>query len=179
MLDVETTSGDPCEGRVIEVAVVVFDGDEERLVWETLVDPRTPLPPFIRRLTGITEHMLLDAPFFPEVARSLATLTQDRVIVAHNARYDITALDHEFARTGLSFQPSTLCTERLSRQLVPNLSHYNLGSLCRYFGIPFEAQHRACSDATATAALLMRLIAEFGEERVLQDVSVMKRAMRA
>jgi DNA polymerase III subunit epsilon len=136
VLDVETTSGDPSEGRVIEVAVQAYDGAVERLRWDALVEPRRPIPPFIRRLTGIDESMMEGAPTFPEVARSLATITQNRIVVAHNVRYDVTALEHEFARTGLSFERATLCTEKLARQLVPQLSHYNLGSLCRYFGIP-------------------------------------------
>lgn len=179
MLDVETTSGDPSQGRVIEVAVKALDGVEEKLHWDTLVQPRTPIPPFIRKLTGITDDMLIDAPIFPEVARSLATVTQNRIVVAHNVRYDMTALEHEFARTGMVFDRAALCTERLSRQLVPQLSHYNLGSLCRYFGIPFIARHRAPDDAAATASLLLRLIDAFGEDRILLNVTVVARQLRA
>ena len=179
ILDVETTSGDPCEGRVIEVAVLAFDGRNERLRWESFVDPRMAVPPFIRKLTGIDDGMLKDAPAFLEVARSLATITEDRILVAHNVRYDLTALEHEFARIGLVFERNALCTEKLSRQLVPDLSHYNLGSLCRYFGIPFMARHRAGSDAEATALLLQRLIDLFGEARVLEHVRPIERAIRA
>ena len=179
VLDVETTSGDPCEGRVIEVAVFAFDGRNERLQWDSLVQPRITVPPFVRKLTGIQASMLTDAPIFLEVARSLATITEDRILVAHNARYDMTALEHEFARIGIVFERPTLCTERVSRQLVPNLSHYNLGSLCRYFGVPFIAKHRATSDAEGTALLLKRLIDGFGEDRVLGLVKPIARAIRA
>lgn len=179
VLDVETTSGDPCEGRVIEVAVFAFDGEQERLQWDSLVDPRMAVPPFIERLTGINGGMLKDAPDFMEISRALATITEDRTLVAHNARYDMTALEHEFARIGQVFDRPTLCTERLARQLVPKLSHYNLGSLCRYFGIPFVAKHRATSDAEGTALLLKRLIDGFGEERVLEQIKPSQIAMRA
>lgn len=179
VLDVETTSGDPTKGRVVDVAVLAMDGTKERLRWDSLIQPRTSIPPFIRRLTGIDQSMLRDAPSFVEVVRTLETLTQDRTIVAHNVRFDMTALEHEFARTGLVFDRPTLCTERLARRLAPNLSHYNLGALCRYFGIPFIAAHRALSDAEATAALLTRFIMDHGEEQVLQGVSVWPRALRA
>ena len=91
----------------------------------------------------------------------------------------MTALEHEFARTGLVFDRPTLCTERLARQLVPHLSHYNLGSLCRYFGIEFKAAHRALNDAEATATLFTRLLNEFGEERVLSLVATWPKALRA
>jgi DNA polymerase-3 subunit epsilon len=179
VLDVETTSGDPTKGRVVEVAVLALDGTKERLRWDSLIQPRTNIPPFIQRLTGIDQSMLREAPSFAEVVRTLETLTQDRTIVAHNVRFDMTALEHEFARTGLVFDRPTLCTERLARRLAPHLTHYNLGALCRHFGIPFIAAHRALSDAEATAALLSRFIADHGEEQVLQGISVWPRAIRA
>ncbi len=179
VLDVETTSGDPTQGRVMEVAVLALNGMQERLRWDSLVHPRTPVPSFIRKLTGIDDRMLRGAPTFVEVVRTLETLTQDRILVAHNVRFDMTALAHEFARTGLVFERPTLCTERLSRRLVPACEHFNLGSLCRHFGIPFTAAHRALNDAEATAALLSKLLDAFGEEQVLLGVTSWTRAMRA
>jgi DNA polymerase-3 subunit epsilon len=179
VLDVETTCGDPTEGRIMEVAVVVLDGMHERHSWDTLVDPRAPIQPFIRRLTGIDQRMLEAAPVFADVVGSLDTLTRERILVAHNVRFDLSALTHEFARTGLSLVRATLCTERLSRQLVPGLPHYNLGSLCRHFGIPFTAAHRALPDARATAALLGKLTDAHGIDRVLRCVQEPLWARRA
>jgi DNA polymerase-3 subunit epsilon len=179
VLDVETTCGDPTEGRVMEVAVVAIDGRTERLRWESLVNPRTSVPPFVRRLTGIQPVALREAPVFVEVVRTLETLTQDRIVVAHNVRFDMTALEHEFARTGMVFERPTLCTERLARRLMPHLPRYNLGSLCRHLGVPFAAAHRALSDAEATATLLMRMVERFGEESVLEGVAPWSHALRA
>lgn len=163
----------------MEVAVLALDGRDERLRWESLVDPRTSIPPFIRKLTGIGTDLLREAPVFVEVVRTLETLTQDRIVVAHNVRFDMTALEHEFARTGLVFDRPTLCTERLARRLMPQLPRYNLGSLCRHFGVPFAAAHRALLDAEATAALLLKLVDAFGEDRVLEGVAPWSHALRA
>jgi DNA polymerase III subunit epsilon len=179
VLDVETTSGNPTEGRVMEVAVVALDQSTERIRWESLVDPKCSIPPFIRRLTGIDNSMLQHSPTFAMVVRTLETMTEGRIVVAHNVRFDMTALEHEFARTGLVFDRTTLCTERISRRLVPNLSHYNLGSLCRHFGIPFQARHRAPSDAGATAQLLNLLLDRFGTEQVLEDAMPWRQALSA
>ena len=167
VVDVETTHGDPMKGSIIEVAVIVHDGLRELDRWNTLVHTRTAIPHFIQRLTGITPRMIESAPSFAMVAQSLRTSTQGRIMVAHNVRYDMTSLQHELARTGLSYQPDTLCTERLSRQLLPSLTHYNLGSLCRHLGITRGHEHRAAHDAQATLALLLRLIEDHGHERVL------------
>lgn len=179
VLDVETTSGDPTEGRVMEVAVLAMDGKTERLRWDSLVDPRGSLPPFISKLTGINAGMLKAAPSFVEVVRTLQTLTEDRIVVAHNVRFDMTALAHEFARTGLTFERPTLCTERLTRRLVPHVDRYNLANLCRYFGLPFKPAHRALGDAEATAALLVHLVDLFGMDVVHESVVPWKHALRA
>lgn len=179
VLDVETTHGDPTEGRVMEVAVLVYDDRMERLRWDSLVRPRRPVSGFVKRLTGLNDAMLADAPTFTEVVRTLGTLTEDRIVVAHNVRFDMTALEHEFARTGLVFDRPILCTERLARQLIPGLSHYNLGSLCRHFGIPYHAAHRAASDAEATANLFFAMVQAYGRDRVLEGITRWHRALRA
>lgn len=159
VIDVETTHGDPRLGRVIEMAVLLHDGMHVVDGWSTFVDPKERVPGFIQRLTGIQREELRGAPTFRQAARMLQGFTRGRTIVAHNARFDMTVLAHEFARVGLSFQRPTLCTEQLGRQVLPGLSHYNLGSLCRHLGIPFEARHRARPDAEATAELFSRLMA--------------------
>lgn len=170
IVDVETTHGDPMQGRIIEVAVIAHNGICELDRWNTLVNTSTEIPPFIQKLTGIKPEMLAGAPSFPTVAKSLHASTRNRIMVAHNVRYDMTALQHELARTGISYQPDTLCTERLCRQLVPNLGYYNLGSLSRYFGIRAGHKHRAAHDAQAALELLLRLINDHGKERVMEAV---------
>jgi DNA polymerase-3 subunit epsilon len=107
----------------------------------------------------------------------LETHTRDRIVVAHNVRFDMTALEHEFARTGLVFERDTVCTERLSRSLLPGLDHYNLGSLCRHLGIPFTSAHRAVADAEATARLFQRLVEEFGMVPVHRQMTSWSRAL--
>lgn len=158
----------------MELAVLALNGTEERLRWESLVQPREHVPFFIRRLTGIDDRMLRDAPIFPEVVRTVETLTRaTQSLVAHNVRFDMTALSHEFARTGLVFERSTLCTERLSRRLVPLVRALQPGSLCRSpSGVPFAAAHRALNDAEAAAGVLMKLIDAFGEQEVMRSVTL-------
>lgn len=170
IIDVETTEGDPREGRIMEVAVLLHDGHGEQERWTSLVRPRVPISGFVRRITGIEPGMLTGAPSFPRVASRLRAMTRDRVLVAHNVRFDRIALQHEFARTGLPFHPDSICTERLARQLLPQLQHFNLASLCRYFGIPQGRSHCAAFDAEATLALFLRFIDLAGMDRVMACV---------
>lgn len=179
VIDVETTHGDPRQGRIIDLAILLHDGSRVVDGWGTLVNPKAPLPGFVQRLTGITRDQLKDAPTFRQAARMLQGFTKGRTIVAHNARFDLTVLAHEFHRVGLHFERGALCTERLGRQLVPDLSHYNLGSLCRHLGIPFTPQHRALPDASATADLFARLMEQCAFEPMAQDVRAMPLAKSA
>ncbi len=179
VIDVEVTEGDPTRGRVMEVAVIALDGSRERLRWDSLVQPRERVPWFTRKLTGIDDDLLRHAPCFHEIASTLATLTQDRIVVAHNVRFDMTALRHEFARVGLPYERATICTERVGRRLMPALEHYNLTSLCRHLGIHFPKAHRALADAEATAELLKRMIQEFGSDAVLGGLLPERVAKRA
>jgi DNA polymerase-3 subunit epsilon len=166
VVDVESTHGDPERGRLMELAVVLPVGGGKAVTWSSLVHPPVAVPPFVQRLTGIKPGTLAGAPPFHEVARAFLDLTADRLLVAHNVRFDLTLLGHELARTGLVFQRATLCTERLSRALFPDRPHHNLASMCRYFGIRPTPTHRAAADAEATYLLLHRLVRAFGRERV-------------
>lgn len=179
VLDVETTSGDPLRGRIMEVAVITVEADGRRESWSSLVDPGTPVPPFASGMTGITNAMLRGAPSFAEVMPQLLRLTDDAVVVAHNARFDMAALSTEFARHGNGFERETLCTERLSRAALPQLSHHNLGSLCRFFGIAFQGRHRAANDAAATLALLEHLAQHGGLQRLAMSIMPPVVALRA
>lgn len=179
VVDVETTNGNPERGRLMELAVVIPHRAGKAITWSSLVQPREPVPPFIQRLTGIKPADLAAAPLFHELAAAFLELTEDRLLVAHNVRFDLTVLGHEFARTGLAFQRHTLCTERLSRALFPDHPHHNLVTMCRYFGIRSSTTHRAAADAEATYLLLHRFVDAFGRERVERAIVPIPVRMRA
>ena len=61
-VDVETTGLDRYENAIIEVAAVVFQGEEILDEWVSFVDPEQDLPPEIITITGITPRMLAGAP---------------------------------------------------------------------------------------------------------------------
>jgi DNA polymerase-3 subunit epsilon len=179
VLDLEYTAGDPREGRIIEVGLVQLDEGYPGQEWSSLVQPGCSLPPLVRRLTGITDGMLLGAPELPAVMPTIEALTAGRLMVAHNVRADMTCLESACRRNGSLFERDVLCTEKLSRQLLPHVDHHNLGSLCRYFGLEMGDRHRALGDARATAALFLKLVDEFGAERVLGTAWQWPHAKRA
>lgn len=84
VVDIETTGSNRDGQRIIEIAIINFDGNEIEEVWSTLINPERPISYFITNLTGITNEMVSDAPKFYEVAKKIVTMTEGRTFVAHN-----------------------------------------------------------------------------------------------
>jgi len=164
IVDLETTGAHPAYDRVTEIAVIEVNGGEVADTWSTLVDPGTSIPPGIQALTGITNEMVAGAPSFRSLAEGLYERLQDRVFVAHNARFDYGFLRHEFERAGLKFQAKTLCTVRLSRKLYPEHSRHSLDTLIARHGLACSARHRALGDAEAVWQFLRVAAEERGAE---------------
>lgn len=102
--------------------------------------------------------MLRNAPKFYEVAKRIVEITEDTILVAHNAKFDYRILKTEFKRLGFEFERETLCTVELSKDLIPDLPSYSLGKLVRSLGIPVTDRHRASGDALATVKLFKLLL---------------------
>lgn len=145
-VDLETTGTNATVDRVTEIGVVLLDENGVR-EWSRLIHPQTRIPPFIEQLTGISNAMVSDAPRFEAVAKELAGLLQGYLFIAHNARFDYGFLKNEFKRSGLTFQPSVLCTVKLSRALFPEHKRHNLDSLIERHDLLASGRHRALADA--------------------------------
>jgi DNA polymerase-3 subunit epsilon len=124
----------------------------------SLVNPEIPIQPFVVKLTGINNAMLRSAPKFFEVAKRIIEMTNDCVLVAHNADFDYRILRTEFRRLGYDFNVKTLCTVALSQRLLPEQPSHSLGKLVRALGIPMADRHRASGDAMATVKLFKMLL---------------------
>ena len=154
VLDVETTGGKAGSDRVIEIGAVKVQGGEVLDTFSTLLNPQRHIPPFISRLTGISNSMVSDAPTFADIANQLSAFLQGAVFVAHNAKFDYGFIRAEFARCEIPFDMPQLCTVVNMRRYYPGLQSYSLGKLCAGFGIKLTNHHRALADATATVELL-------------------------
>ena len=158
ILDIETTGGQFNEEGITEIAIYKFDGHEIVDQFISLVNPEIPIQPFVVKLTGINNAMLRSAPKFFEVAKRIIEMTNDCVLVAHNASFDYRILRTEFRRLGYEFNVKTLCTVELSKKLLPEQTSHSLGKLVRALGIPMADRHRASGDAMATVKLFKILL---------------------
>ncbi len=158
IVDVETTGPIKGPSRITEIALFRHDGRQVIDQFHSLINPLQPIPPFISRLTGITDSMVRHAPTFDEVAYDVLQLTQQAVFVAHNAPFDFGFIQKELDWLGHEFLRRTACTVRLSRKILPGYPSYSLGNLCRSLQIDLNDRHRAHGDATATVRLFEMLL---------------------
>lgn len=114
--------------------------------------------------------MLRSAPKFFEVAKRIIEITEDCIVVAHNASFDYRILRTEFSRLGYEFKRPTLCTVELSKKLIPDQPSYSLGKLVRALGIPMADRHRASGDAMATVKLFKLLLSKDSEKEILKSL---------
>ncbi|HXE58594.1 MAG TPA: 3'-5' exonuclease [Gemmatimonadales bacterium] len=178
VVDVETT-GTRARGddRITEIAVVVVCDGRTELAFESLINPGRSIPPWVSRLTGITDALVRHAPRFEEVIDRVLAVLAGRVFVAHNAGFDWAFVSAEVRRAReLALVGPRLCTVQLARRLVTGIRSRGLDALTHYFGLENPARHRAAGDALVTAQVLLRLLALAEERgaRTLEDLAALR-----
>src|SRR4029453_213455 len=108
-----------------------------------------------------------------DVAPQWLDFVSDSVIVAHNAPFDTSFLNHEISRVypGHRMVNPHLCTVRLSRRVLPELRNHRLDTISYHFSIPIISRHRAGSDALATAEIFLLLLSKLENEHEIKDLS--------
>src|SRR5918999_4604713 len=154
------TNGQPKERcELTEVGAVLVGGGELHERWSSLVGVSEPLGRGIQRFTGITQAMVDDAPPPEAVLPRLAALLRGRLLVAHNARFDVGVLKQAFDRAALTWpDPPVLCTVALARRFAPLQRRRGLASLADALGIEVGKVHRALPDAETCARVLCALL---------------------
>ena len=170
ILDIETTGGQFNEEGITEIAIYKFDGNEIVDQFISLVNPEIPIQPFVIKLTGINNEMLVNAPKFYEVAKRILEICKDCILVAHNSSFDYRILRTEFRRLGYDFQTNTLCTVELAQKLLPEQPSFSLGKLVRALGIPMADRHRASGDALATVKLFKLLLSKDISKTIVKEL---------
>lgn len=167
IIDVETTGGSPATDRVIEIAVILYDGSTVIDKFSTLINPRRPIDPYVTKLTGIRDEMVQDAPSFEEIHQKILELTHEAIFVAHNVKFDFGMLRQEFKRLRIDFNRRLLDTVTLARKTLPGFDSYSLGNICDSLGIQIENRHRALGDAEATVLLLEKILTKEASARYI------------
>ncbi len=173
VVDVEATGAKTPPNRLIELGA--YRIREGRIVdkFLSLVNPEIPIPRFVMALTGITNEMVKTAPVFADIAPRWLDFVSESVLVAHNAPFDTSFLNHAISRVypGHRMVNPHLCTVRLSRRALPELTNHRLDTIASHFSIPIISRHRAGSGALATAKLFLLLLSRLETEHGITDLA--------
>ena len=138
-LDIETTGLNPKNDDVIEIGIITFDNEKIIKEWRTFIKCPIRLPEFTKRLTGITDEMLKDAPLLSEVEAEMREILGDFPIMGHFIFFDLNFL----AEKKIRLLNKQLDTCQLAQVFLPDESSYSLEVLVDKLGIKQEGAHRA------------------------------------
>jgi DNA polymerase-3 subunit epsilon len=162
VIDTETTGFGKTD-RLVEVAVVLVEGNEIIQEWETLINPERDISN--SNIHGITSEVVSLAPTFAEIDSEFSRLIHGSIMVAHNISFDRRMLEQEYSRVkkqvdlGMGF--CTLQATKLKLEVA-----------CKEYGITNVSAHRALTDARATALIFIKILEQLGLVEGLVPISV-------
>ncbi|WP_427138561.1 PolC-type DNA polymerase III [Psychrobacillus psychrodurans] len=168
VFDVETTGLSATYDKIIELAAVKMQNGNIIDKFERFVNPHHALSATTIELTGITDEMVRNAPEIEQVIKDFYEFIGDGIIVAHNASFDMGFLYEGYRRTGIDhFNHPVIDTLELARFLHPEMKSHRLGTLTKKFNIELTQAHRAIFDCEATGYLLLHLLKEAEEHKIV------------
>lgn len=161
VFDTETTGLDPRGGdKIISIGSVrIVNGrllHDER--FDQFVDPERSLPFESIKIHGIQPEMLKGQPTIDKVLPLFQQFTEDTVLVAHNAAFDMRMLQISEAETGVKFINPVLDTLLLSAVVHPTQDNHDLEAIAKRLGISIVGRHTALGDAIATGEIFLKLL---------------------
>ena len=157
VLDIETTGFSRVENEIIEFAAVRYAYGKETARYQTLIQPRNPIPLSITALTGISMSDVADAPFLEDVSGDILSFIGNRPIVGHNGvSFDFPFLS---AQLNIELDNPKIDTLYMARKAFPLLKTHKLEYLKTALELGDTPSHRAMNDVCITNALLWACLA--------------------
>ena len=166
VFDIETTGFSPVQNKIIEIGAVKVENGKITQRFSSLVNPKTPIPFKIEKLTGINDSMVVSAPPIEDVLPEFLEFAGGSVLVAHNASFDMSFILENAAAMKIETDITYVDTVALARLLLPNHAKYTLDAVAKILGVSLENHHRAVDDAEATAEIFEKFIVMLKNDRV-------------
>ena len=144
--DTETTGLDPQGGdEIISIGAVRIVNnrilhDES---FDQLVDPRRPIPQESNRIHGISPEMVAGQPTIAKALQSFSQFTENTILVAHNAAFDMRMLQLKEDISGIRFSNPVLDTMLLSAVVQPGQTNHDMEGIAARLGISIVGRHTA------------------------------------
>jgi len=184
VLDTETTGLEVGKGhRIIEIgAIELSERRPTGRKFHRYVNPQRAIDDGALAVHGISNEFLTDKPTFAEIAQELFEFIAGAELIIHNAAFDVSFLDAEFALADallgrVTDHAQVLDTLTLAREKYPGQKN-SLDALCKRLDI--DNSHRELHGALLDAQLLADVyLAMTGGQGDLAFASDIVRAPRA
>ena len=158
VFDIETTGFSAENDRIIEIGAVRVEKGQITDKFSVFVNPQTPIPFEIEKLTGINDEMVMGEPTIEEILPRFLKFCEGAVMVAHNAGFDMSFIRKNSERQGLPCVFTVVDTVALARVLLPQLNRYKLDTVAKALNVSLENHHRAVDDAGCTAEIFVKFV---------------------
>ncbi len=164
VFDYETTGFSPVNDRIIEVGAVLVKNGEIIDTFSSFVNPHKSIPYKVVELTGITDEMVKNAPDETVIIPKFLEFCGNRLMVAHNASFDISFTVAAAQRLGIPFNNPSLDTVPVARALLPDIKNHKLDTVADALGFGDFNHHRAVDDSTMLAMIFVKLLKKLNVE---------------
>ena len=163
VFDTETTGLSPQTGdRIVELGCVeLFNHIPTGKTFHHYINPQRDVPSEAFRVHGLSTEFLQDKPLFAAIAQEFLDFIGDAKLIAHNASFDMSFINHELSLLGFSPLPldrviDTLLLARKRHPFGPN----SLDALCQRYGIDNSrrTKHGALLDSEILADVYLELL---------------------
>lgn len=164
-IDFETANHRP--NSACQLAAVVVEDSQIISQRSWLIRPPGNFSKFNISIHGISPVDVVDAPHMDRVWPELQAIIDERVLIAHNAHFDMSVLLASLAHFKIvcrNFEFS--CTRALARAAWPGQARYGLKPLANWLGIQFK-HHDALEDAKCCAQLALAVESSCGPPMAL------------
>ena len=166
VFDIETTGLSLADEKITEIGAVIVKDGEIIDKYNSLVNPEKSIPQEIVELTGITDEMVKNERTIDVVLPEFLRFVGDRVLVAHNAKFDIGFIRKMCEQQGIPFDYTYIDTVALSRYVNPELKRHRLNIIAEHYKLGDFNHHRACDDAEMLGHILMRMFEKLSYEDI-------------
>ena len=153
VFDIETTGLSNRTCKIIEIGAVKIKAGKVIDEMDIFVDPEEAIPEEITKLTSITDDMVKGAPKEKEAVEQFLNFAGDRLLIAHNANFDVGFIRVAAERCGLPFTNTFLDTVGLSKYVNPELKNHKLDTIATHYKLDDFHHHRASDDAKILAEI--------------------------
>lgn len=170
VLDLEMTGLSAKTDQIIEIGAIRICDGEVIDSYSCIVNAHCKVPKRIVELTGITDEMVQEGVEKDQAVAGLLDFLEGVVLVGQNLNFDYGFLKQWAVNHKRPLEAKACDTLKIARELLPVEQSKKLSSLCEFFRIECQREHRALDDAITTWKVFEAL-KELAQERENVDIN--------